>query len=81
VYDSVAAHAVDGVVNRPQPRELTGRKERMVLNAAFLVDAGSAAIPAELEALARQLDRFGVTLELTGPWPAHNFVDGKEGAA
>ena len=75
VYERAVAHAVDGVVNRPQPRELTGRPERMILNAALLVDADTTTLRDELDALARRLQRLGVTLELTGPWPPHNFVD------
>jgi hypothetical protein len=78
VYDRAVAHAVDGVVNRPQPRELTGRAERMILNAALLVGPDTTRLRDDLDALEERLHRFGVTLELTGPWPPHNFVDGEE---
>jgi hypothetical protein len=78
VYERVAAHAVEGTANRPQPRELTGRSERMILNAALLVESGSGTVAQEVEQLGNRLAGFGVTLELTGPWPPHNFVGDEE---
>jgi hypothetical protein len=66
-------HAVEGVANRPQPAELTGRRERMVLNGAYLV-ADEAPLRAEVEALAGDA-AAGLTFEVTGPWPPYNFVD------
>jgi hypothetical protein len=73
-HDRLLADAEGGVVNRPQPRELTGRDETMLLNAAYLVPAGDQALArtvAELDAEHREL---GLRFELTGPWPPHNFV-------
>jgi len=81
VYERVAAHAAAAVVNRPQPRELTGRAERMILNAALLVESDATAVRDEVDVLAERLRGFGVTLEVTGPWPAHNFVDGADDEA
>jgi hypothetical protein len=69
------ARAVDGVSNRPQPRELTGRREAMLLNGAYLVDDGGEALAAEAAKLRDELATNGVTVEVTGPWPPHNFVD------
>lgn len=67
--------AVDGVANRPQPRELTGRDETMILNGAYLVPAGDDALPAAVERLAAEHEELGVVYEVTGPWPPHNFVE------
>jgi hypothetical protein len=69
------AVAVDGVANRPQPRELTGRDETMILNGAYLVPTGDAALGAEVQRLAAEHEPLGITYELTGPWPPHNFVE------
>jgi hypothetical protein len=69
------AYAVDGVSNRPQSGELTGRREAMLLNGAYLVDDGGDALAAEASRLRDELAREGVTVEVTGPWPPHNFVD------
>lgn len=48
--------------------------ERMILNAAFLVDRTRvAAFEARLQSLVARLDAY--TFRFTGPWPAYSFVD------
>lgn len=48
--------------------------ERMLLNAAFLVDRTRvAAFEARLHSLVARLDAY--TFRFTGPWPAYSFVD------
>jgi hypothetical protein len=74
-YRRLCERAVAGVVNRPQPRELTGRDERMLLNAAFLVESGDARLRDEAMRLDAELRDRGFAVEVTGPWPPHNFVD------
>jgi len=69
------AAAVDGVANRPQSRELSGRDEPMILNGAYLVAADDDALRAEVERLAAEHESIGITYEVTGPWPPHNFVE------
>ena len=69
------AHAVDGVVNRPQPRELTGRADDMVLNAAYLVAEDDTSLAVEVRDAGDRHRELGLLFELTGPWPPHNFVD------
>jgi hypothetical protein len=75
VYRRLSSVAVAAVVNRPQPRELTGRDERMLLNAAFLVQSGDTTLRDEAARLDDELRDRGFAVELTGPWPPHNFVD------
>jgi gas vesicle protein GvpL/GvpF len=75
-YERLLALAVDGVANRPQPRELTGRDEEMLLNAAFLVRRDDDSLAAEVARLRDDHADDGFTFELTGPWPPHNFVAG-----
>jgi hypothetical protein len=67
--------AEDGVLNRPQPRELTGRGDEMVLNGAYLVAADDTALLDEVAAVGDRYRHLGLVFELTGPWPPHNFVD------
>lgn len=73
--------AVDGVVNRPQPPELTGRSDEMVMNAAYLVRRGDEAVARTLARLAPSSVDEGVEFELTGPWPPYNFVPADEEAS
>ena len=61
-------------MNRPQPRELTGRPEAMLLNGAYLVREGDDRLRGEVERLAAEHAGLGVEYELTGPWPPHNFA-------
>jgi hypothetical protein len=73
-HERLAAAAEEARANPPQPPELSGRTEEMLLNGAYLVrrdDGRLEEAVAELESL---YGRRGVTYEVTGPWPAYNFV-------
>jgi len=71
----LAAAADAAVANRPQPRELTGREEQMLLNGAYLVPDGDERFAAEVALLAEEHAAAGITFELTGPWPPYNFAE------
>jgi hypothetical protein len=73
-HERLARCAVASVVNRPQPRELSGREEQMLLNAAYLVGRGDDALAREVAALHAEHASDGYAFELTGPWPPYNFV-------
>jgi hypothetical protein len=77
-HGRLAAVAVAAVSNRPQPRELTGRSESMVLNGAYLVPDGDERLRGEVDRLAAEHAVLGVEYELTGPWPPHNFAGERE---
>jgi len=67
--------SVAGVVSRPHSRELTGRRDDMVFNAAYLVPAADgSALRAEVEAIGRAYATLAVSFEVTGPWPPYSFV-------
>ena len=73
-HERLAAAAEEARANPPQPPELSGRTEQMLLNGAYLVrreDGRLAEAVAELESL---YGPRGVTYEVTGPWPPYNFV-------
>ena len=80
IHLELSAVARDATTNRPQRQELHGRQETMVLNGAYLVEQDRVA---DLEAVARELEErwsaHGLSLELTGPWPAYNFVSAETG--
>lgn len=79
-FERLLVLAVDGVSNRPQPRELTGRTDEMLLNAAFLVEVGDTALVEEVARVDAELREQGFSVEVTGPWPPHNFADAGETA-
>jgi Gas vesicle synthesis protein GvpL/GvpF len=59
-------------VRPPQAPQLTGRREQMILNGAYLVDDDrSAEFAATVERLAGSHEP--VRVELTGPWPPYSF--------
>jgi hypothetical protein len=70
----LCAVATAAVVNRPQPRQLTGRPDAMLLNGAYLVRDGDDGLRREVERLAAEHAELGFEFELTGPWPPHNFA-------
>jgi hypothetical protein len=72
LHDRLLALADDARVNRPQPPELSGRSEPMLLNAAYLVRTDR---QPEFTAAADDGADDGIEVVLTGPWPAYNFVE------
>jgi len=59
---------------RPLPASLTGRREKMVWNAAFLIVPTACPDWLDLaDSLAHELAEKGLLLETTGPWPAYHF--------
>jgi hypothetical protein len=74
-HDRLLGRAEEAVISPLQSKELTGRKEAMVLNGAYLVaEEQLAAFRAELESLAEEYSDLGFIYEMTGPWPPYNFV-------
>src|SRR4051812_17423484 len=74
VHARLLLEAEEGTYLSLQNREVTGRSEDMLMNAAYLVDAGSRGLERALGDLQRELGPLGVSFELTGPWPPYNFV-------
>ncbi len=71
---SLALRSIDSTTLRLHASTVTGRPERMVFNAAFLLDPET--LPDFRVALAEQQDAYqtiGLALELRGPWPPYNF--------
>jgi len=73
-HERLTAAAVDARSNRPQPSELSGRSEQMLLNGAYLVVREDTVLKGAVQELAERYGDRGVTYELTGPWPPYNFV-------
>ena len=61
-------------VNRLLPGDVTGRRDDMILNAAFLVEKDKwSAFIREINVLKRQYEGTGYIFGCTGPWPPYNF--------
>lgn len=76
IHTRLLAVSDAGVLNRPQPRELTGDRRKMAMNAAYLVAADDDALVAEVERL--RAEHPDLVFEVTGPWAPYNFVGGPE---
>jgi hypothetical protein len=75
-HEEIARAAADQRVNAPQDPALSGRKEPMLLNAAYLVPrAERDAFLDEADRLGEELAGEGMRLEVTGPWPPYNFSE------
>ncbi len=75
LFESLKKHAVGSVKSRILEKELTGRREPMVLNAAYLIlEEKIEAFKKEVENLNQEMQAKGFCLEYSGPWPAYNFT-------
>ena len=73
MYKAVSREATGA--RRRTATEQAAPGSRLVLDAAFLVPARRAAgFRAAVGRKARPLKRAGLTVSLTGPWPAYNFI-------
>ena len=73
-HERLASVALAAEANAPQPPEVSGRTDEMVLNGAYLVEAADGALAEAVAELERAYGPRGVSYELTGPWPPYNFV-------
>jgi hypothetical protein len=74
-HEALSAVAVDATVNAPQDPALSGRREAMLLNGAYLVtrdDENDFLAVFDTQA-AGPCREAGILAEITGPWPAHKF--------
>ena len=75
LFDRLAKQSGGSVKNRILARELTGRREPMVLNSAYLVcEKKIECFKKEVEDLKKEIYSKGLCLEYSGPWPAFNFT-------
>jgi len=75
VFETLGKQAGACVRSKVLGKELTGRPEPMVSNAAYLVpEEKTGEFKKEIEDLNRMMTAKGLYLECGGPWPAYNFV-------
>jgi hypothetical protein len=73
IHADLAAKATDARLHPPQSAQLSGVRQPMLLNAAYLLDAGdgvsfTAAVAGQATAHPE------LRVELTGPWPPYSFA-------
>ena len=74
-HEALCAVSVDAAVNAPQDPALSGRREPMVLNGAYLVtreDETDFLSVFDTQAVG-PCREAGILAEITGPWPPYNF--------
>lgn len=75
IHERLARGAAEALLNPLQRREVSGHEGEMLLNGVYLVEDGNVEQLRELAAkLGEEYRERGVSIELTGPWPAYNFV-------
>ena len=76
LFGKLGEKAAESVRTKILDREMTGKTERMVFNAAFLVHTDKLdAFKKTIDRAAAALHAKGFHLEYSGPWPPFNFTD------
>ena len=75
LFESLKKQAVVSVKSKILGKELIGRQEPMVLNAAYLVlEEKMEDFKKEAEDLNHKMQEKGFFIEYSGPWPAYSFT-------
>ncbi|MBU0661806.1 MAG: GvpL/GvpF family gas vesicle protein [Bacteroidota bacterium] len=75
LFESLKKKTADSIRNKILEKDLTGRSESMVLNAAYLVPEEKIEdFKKEIEDLNQKMQAKEFSLEYSGPWPAFNFT-------
>ncbi|OGL45054.1 MAG: hypothetical protein A2W05_08560, partial [Candidatus Schekmanbacteria bacterium RBG_16_38_10] len=75
LFESLRKQAVASTKNKILEKELTGRREPMILNSAYLIpDEKTEDFKKDAERLNQEIQAKGLYLEYSGPWPAYNFT-------
>ncbi|MEW6410781.1 MAG: GvpL/GvpF family gas vesicle protein [Nitrospirota bacterium] len=75
LFENLGKQAVVSVKSKILGKELTGRREPMILNAAYLISEEKIEdFKKEAKRLNQEMKERGLNLEYSGPWPPYNFV-------
>lgn len=73
-FEGLKAGSLEARLNRLLPREVTDRKDEMILNSAFLIRKDNVGnFISIVNALKSLYGNKGLFLDCTGPWPPYNF--------
>lgn len=79
IFEKLNQHSIESRINKLLPKEVTERKEEMILNSAFLIKKNKVENFMEAEnALKETFEEMGIFLDCTGPWPPYNFTNVKK---
>ena len=79
IFERLNQHSIQSRINKLLPKEVTERKEEMILNSAFLIKTNKVGNFMEAEdALKETFEEMGIFLDCTGPWPPYNFTNVKK---
>lgn len=79
-FNRLKEQSVSAKINKLLPKEITEKKEEMVLNSAFLVEKNKVnAFNSTVDILKKHYKEIGILFDCTGPWPAYNFIVLKTG--
>lgn len=75
-FEELNRHSVKSRINRLLPKEVTERKEEMILNSAFLIEEDKAMdFITRVDSIKTVYEEEGFLFDCTGPWPAYNFCE------
>jgi len=76
IFGKLGEGAAESIKTKTLDREMTGKAERMVFNAAFLVHADKIdSFNKTIESIDDEIEAKGLRLEYSGPWPPFNFTN------
>ena len=79
IHEALGEASAEYVRNQVQDASLSGRREQMLLNGAYLVASADEARFLDLvRKIAESALADGLLVEVSGPWPAYNFTGGAE---
>jgi hypothetical protein len=74
VHRRLCRFSAEAVLNKLLPQEVTGRKERMILNGAYLLETTQKeGFLQTVNLLDKTEGPRGFIFEVSGPWPCYNF--------
>ncbi|PKM83839.1 MAG: hypothetical protein CVU88_00890 [Firmicutes bacterium HGW-Firmicutes-13] len=74
-HNHLSKIAVKASLNKLFNREITGKKEDMVLNGAYLLEMDRInEFKKNIEDLEKEYNSYGFYAEFSGPWPPYNFT-------
>jgi len=78
IFEKLNQHGIESRINKLLPKEVTERKEEMILNSAFLIKKNKVENFMKTESALKEIfEEMGLFLDCTGPWPPYNFTNAK----